>query len=276
LINRVRRLAANKPTEVANEHFMEAVTSIESGTNNAVEGKLIIISTGSGYLERSCLRTKLRICDGLHVFGPLRYKTESRLSAELREWLEEDVNPVVYISFGSMVRLQAKFVKAILDGLVPLSARALWSMPRLQQDELLPLIDIPKSVRFEEFVPPQEVLSMPRVRCAINHGGAGSIQDCLLSGKPMLCIPFMWDQPFNSSVVAYLGVGRRLQKRHVSARAIAKVVGSMLSDDQFALRASTLALQLESSRSETSVFEHILSQCFRPPCSGVDPARRTT
>ena len=259
-LRRIRRFVRSNAVKMLHEHIGGIVTSVESGTNSDVAHQPIAISTGCGYLEQRCLESKLRICDDLHVFGPLRHQTASKLSSDLKEWLEESGGSVVYISFGSMIRLEAKFVKAILDGLAPLGVRALWSMPKSQQDEVLPELEIPKSVHFKEFVPPQEVLSMPSVRCGINHGGAGSIQDCLLSGKPMLCIPFMWDQPFNSSVVSHLEVGKRLWRGHVCARVITKTVGSILSDDQMAVRASVLAAQLQHSRSESSVVEYILSQ----------------
>ena len=101
---------------------------------------------------------------------------------------------------------------------------------------------------------------MPVVRCAINHGGAGSVQDCLLSGKPMLIIPFMWDQPFNSSVVSNLEIGKRLWKRQVSARTIARAVDSLLLDNRFALRAMNLATEPLYSSSESDVVEHVLNQ----------------
>ena len=257
---RIRRFAASKTAGRSNEHTASVVSSMEGRTSDDVTRQPIAISTGCGYLEQRYLKSNLRICDDLRVFGPLRHRTVSKLSSDLREWLEGSGEPVVYISFGSMIRLDAEFVKAILDGLVLLGVRTLWSMPKPQQDELLCKLDIPKSVWFREFVPPLDVLSMPSVRCGINHGGAGSIEDCLVSGKPMLCIPFMWDQPFNSSVVAHLQVGKRLWKHQVRARMIAKTIGSMVYDDQIALRASKLAAQLQQSRSETAVVEYVLSQ----------------
>ena len=221
--------------------------------------QLIAISTGSGYLEQRYLKSELRICDELRAFGPLRTKTVLRLPLELSEWLEENDEPVIYVSFGSMVRLDLGFVKAILDGLALLNVRVLWSMSKAQQDELVPKMQIPASVRFEDFVPPLEVLALPNVRCGINHGGAGSIQDCLLSGKPMLCIPFMWDQPFNSSVVAHLKIGTRLWRRRVSAKTIATAVEGLLRDNQVRLRATNLAIELRQSRIESDVVDYILS-----------------
>ena len=218
----------------------------------------ITFSTGWGYLEKKYLKSKLRICDDLFVFGPLIGKSTSKLPANLKQWLERSSAPTVYISFGTLVRLEVEFVQAILDGLALLNVRALWSIPKSQQAELFPKLRIQESVRFSDFVPPLEVLAIPNVRCGINHGGSGSIQDCLLSGKPMLCIPFMWDQPFNSSVIAHLQVGKRLWRRQVSVGMISQTIGSMLYDEQIALRASKLAACLRHSCRGSDVVEFIL------------------
>jgi UDP:flavonoid glycosyltransferase YjiC (YdhE family) len=256
----VRRFVDRKTMEGSNKDITEAVTLMKDRTKQDVTCQPIAISTGCGYLEQRHLKSQLRICDDLQVFGPLHNKTSSKLSSDLAEWLNGNGEPVVYISFGSMIRLNVEFVKAILDGLGLLGVRALWSMPKPQQDLLLPKLDIPKSAYFKEFVPPLEVLSMQSVCCSINHGGAGSVQDCLLSGKPMLCIPFMWDQPFNSSVVAHLQLGKRLSRQQVCAAMIAKTVGSLVSDKRIALCASNFAAELQQSRSETNVVEYILSR----------------
>lgn len=218
----------------------------------------IAISTGAGYLEQTYLKSELDTRDEHRFFGPLRPRSVLQLSSELREWLDDDF--VVYVSFGSMIHLDLGFVKAILAGLSMLNVRALWSMPKPQQDELLPNLDIPESVRFCEFVPPLEVLSMKSVRCGINHGGAGSVQDCLLSGKPMLVIPVMWDQPFNGSVVSRLGVGKRLWRRRVSAKAVAGAVEPLIYDDQFSSRAANIAAELQRRDSEAEVVKYILDQ----------------
>jgi UDP:flavonoid glycosyltransferase YjiC (YdhE family) len=238
----------------------KAVMALRQSDTDRDNACAVVISTGCGYFEQRYLSSRLRICDDLRVFGPLCRIRSSELSTELRKWLQADQGAVVYVSFGSMIHLDGGFVGAVLDGLTQLNVRVLWSMPEFQQDELLAQLDVPESVCFCDFVPPLEVLAMTNVRCGINHGGAGSIQDCLSSGIPMLCIPFMWDQPFNSSVVAGLKVGKRLWKRSVSAKAIAATVGAILSDGRIAVRAAELAEQLQHSGSEAGVVDYILGQ----------------
>jgi UDP:flavonoid glycosyltransferase YjiC (YdhE family) len=254
------KVSASREPRAADHRSSPDVRVTENLINNVPSGQPIEVSTGCGYLEQKYLRSKLRIDADAGVFGPLTTKTTSKMPRELRDWIEKTADPVVYISFGSMIAVDFRLVKAILDGLKLLNARVLWSMPKAQQAKILPKLDIPESVVFWDFVPPLSVLTMPQVRCGINHGGAGSIQDCLLTGTPMLCIPYMWDQPFNSSVIERLRIGKRLWKRQVSAQTIAKEVGSILSDSQMALRSSELAQQLRECNSEAGLIEYILSE----------------
>lgn len=263
----IRKISASREPRAADYHSAPDVRVMENLTDCDPSGQPIEVSTGCGYLEQKYLRSKLRIHEDPGVFGPLT-KTTSKMPCELRNWLEKDVDPIVYISFGSMISVDVRLVKAILDGLGLLNVRVLWSMSRTQQAKVLPKLGISESVAFWDFVPPLSVLTMSQVRCGINHGGAGSIQDCLLAGTPMLCIPYMWDQPFNSSVVERLHIGKRLWKRQVCAQVIAKEVGSILSDSQMALRSSELARQLCEGNTESGLVEYILNQL---PVAGSDP-----
>lgn len=216
----------------------------------------IAISTGCGYLEERYLASALRLFPTPRMFKPLAPNVRLRLSAPLRGWLAQSEKPVVYVSFGSMIDLPSSLVRSILAGLAQVDVRVLWSMPQAQQDRVLTGPSIPASVRFETFVSPLDVLAMPTVRGGINHAGAGSVQDCLLTGTPMLCIPFMWDQPFNASVIARLGIGLRLWKRRASAGAIARAVRALLDDDRFHRRAQEIARELRDG--EAAVVDYVL------------------
>jgi UDP:flavonoid glycosyltransferase YjiC (YdhE family) len=267
-LRRFPKISASRGPRAADHHSAPDVRVRANLTDTDPSGRPIEVSTGCRYLEQKYLRSKLRIHENPGVFGPLQTKTTSKLPCELRNWLEKVADPIVYISFGSMISVDFRLVKAILDGLRLLNVRVLWSMSKTQQAKVLPKLEISESVIFWDFVPPLSVLTMSQVRCGINHGGAGSIQDCLLTGTPMLCIPYMWDQPFNSSVVERLHIGKRLWKRQVCAQVIAKEVGSILSDSQMALRSSELAQQLRECNSESSLVEYILNQL---PFAGSDP-----
>ena len=113
------------------------------------------------------------------------------------------------------------------------------------------------SFRLEEYVPQIALLASPRVGCFITHGGAGSVQDAVVCGKPVLCIPFMWDQPYNASLLRALGVGRVLSKRRVTWRRISREISELLNDPAYTESARRLAGDVRTLQTSEQQMEGI-------------------
>jgi MGT family glycosyltransferase len=150
----------------------------------------------------------------------------------LRQWIESDPRPVVYVSFGSAVEFDRNFATAVHEGLRSSPARVLWSLPASQQ-ALLAHARLAENIRIESYVPQAEVLALPSVRCFITQAGPSSVQEALLGATPMLCIPFFADQGYNSATVEHLGVGRKLWHRAVSARSVREAVTAILENARY-------------------------------------------
>jgi hypothetical protein len=53
----------------------------------------------------------------------------------------------------------------------------------------------------------------------VTHAGLGAVQESLLGGVPLFCVPFLWDQPYLASIVERLGAGiRRFPRRLTQAQ----------------------------------------------------------
>jgi hypothetical protein len=163
------------------------------------------------------------------------------LPAGLGEWLAaQDDGRVVYVSFGTMIALFEKFLDELVEGLVCSGAPVVWSLPRAQHG-LLAKYDLGGRFRIEAFVPQLAVLASHKVGCFVTHGGSGSAQDAVIAGKPVLCVPFMWDQPYNSSVLEWLGVAKVLAKRKVKAARVRRAVRELLDNPAYRRTALRLA-----------------------------------
>lgn len=66
--------------------------------------------------------------------------------------------------------------------------------------------EVPAGCRVARFVAHDEVI--PASRAVITHGGAGTVQDALLMGRPMVVVPQFADQFANGDRVEEVGVGR--------------------------------------------------------------------
>ena len=94
-------------------------------------------------------------------------------------------------------------------------------------------------VLLEEFAP--HAALFPRASVVVHQGGAGTVHQGLLSGRPTLVVPFAHDQPDNAWRVERLGVSRTIRPKRYTARAVGRTLDMLLSEDTFAARAAEVA-----------------------------------
>lgn len=214
------------------------------------------ISTGLALLEQQ--RLGLAAAPEVAFFGPIVPEVVAPPAGALGEWLAGvSARPVVYVSFGTMVRLNRRQAGLLLAALGRLEVAVLWSLPASQRDSLAGL-SVPPHVRIESHVPQLAVLAAQEVQLVVTHGGSGTVQEALLFGKPLLCVPCFWDQFYNSSVVARLGVGAELSWSLLSAGKLARSVQELLADSRYRFAARGAAAELREQRGGESVVEHIV------------------
>lgn len=219
------------------------------------------ITTGLGVLEEKYLSHCLNVepTDQLYL-AAIPDRDVGPLPKELTDWFTGlGGKPVVYLSFGTMARLNRRLASELVAALRRLDVAALWALPQEQQ-ALLDGLSLPPALRVEPFVLQPMVLAHPAVRCFITHAGAGGAQEGVLSGTPMLCIPFMWDQYYGASVIELLGAGLMLHKQNVTADRVSKALETLLNDPGFQERSRQLSLDLAQHRAEHPVAE-LVSRC---------------
>ena len=113
-----------------------------------------------------------------------------------------------------------------------LDVRILWVASK-EEKAILESICSSPHLLVEEFVPQPKVLLHKNIRCFITHGGTGGIQESLLAGKPILCIPFAFDQPYNSSIISLLNAGIRLDKNKVTRKSVQKSIDELLNNPRY-------------------------------------------
>jgi UDP-N-acetylglucosamine:LPS N-acetylglucosamine transferase len=226
------------------------------------------IVVGTARTERERLAGELRLGGAnRREFPAIRFRSAVAVPADLVNWIESSDLPTVYVSFGSAVDIDARFARAIYDGMRAVRAQVLWSLPSSQRSLLsgLPKAD---NVRLESFVPQPEILQNPKVKCFVTQGGPHSVQEALFGATPMLCIPFFVDQAYNSSVVERLGVGRRLRRRNVCEQSVAKSVTEVLSSAAFQENIATISQDLIHNEGGSALARYC-STLFHADCPRV-------
>jgi UDP:flavonoid glycosyltransferase YjiC (YdhE family) len=143
-----------------------------------------------------------------------------------------------------MVVLSESMIAELILGLTAVGASIIWSLPATQRGAL-EKHQIPKSFRIEQFVPQKALLGSGRIRCFITHGGSNSCQEAAAFGVPVLCVPFMWDQPYNCSLLVRLGMARMLPKHRVTRARVSREVRELLDNPRYAESAKRWASALE-------------------------------
>ncbi|RLN96696.1 hypothetical protein BBJ28_00006515 [Nothophytophthora sp. Chile5] len=169
---------------------------------------------------------------------------------------------VVYLNLGTMAYVDAWQAQALVEGLLmgpgEPSMKVLWVLPTDQRSILpsaLPpsLVVKPPSSTLSNL----EVLSHPAVRLVISHCGMVSAQEALVMGKPLLCIPFLVDQPDVAARVEDSGAGLALDKNLLSAPYVHAAAIEILSNATYTRAARRVGSLLERAGGTSRAIEVI-------------------
>jgi len=193
-------------------------------------------------------------------------------SADLAAWLDagSPTDPVVYVAFGTLARLNVALKYRLAAGLTGGAWRVLWSLPLAQHDEVMSTFGkTPDGSRFrlEPFVPQAQVLAHPRVKCFMTHCGQNSIHEAVAAAVPMVCVPFYCDQyEWASAVCKHRRAGLRLDKVTATALDVRGAVRRVLDEPRFAANARACredlldACQRADALLESSAVAHFASK----------------
>lgn len=117
--------------------------------------------------------------------------------------------PTVYATVGTAVMHQGamgtRLLEVIAEAFDGLDAQCVLTIG-IDPDERVP--PLPDNIDVRAFASHPEVI--PSCRAVVSHGGAGTIQDAVHMGRPMVVLPQFADQFHNAERVQELGLGRAL------------------------------------------------------------------
>ncbi|KAE9339923.1 hypothetical protein PF008_g11341 [Phytophthora fragariae] len=184
----------------------------------------------------------------------LRQRTAShpRSKASGDHELDTATGGVVYLNLGTMAYIDAWQAQALVEGLLmgpgDPPVKVLWVLPTDQRGILPPALPaslVLKPPTGSSSLSNLEVLSHPAVRLVVSHCGMVSAQEALVMGKPLLCIPFLVDQPDVAARVADSGAGISLDKNLLSGPYVHAAVTELLTNASYTRAARRVGSLLE-------------------------------
>jgi rhamnosyltransferase subunit B len=97
---------------------------------------------------------------------------------------------------------------------------------------------VSERVHVAEFAPHSALFA--RATAVVHQGGAGTLHQALVNGRPMLVVPHSHDQPDNARRVTSLGVARTLYPRQYTVAALERELRALLQP-RYTHRASDIA-----------------------------------
>jgi rhamnosyltransferase subunit B len=154
------------------------------------------------------------------------------LSPELARFLDAGPPPVVFTLGSAAVHDAGPFYEQSAVAARLLNRRAVLLVGREPHNRPAGL---PEGVAAFDYAPFSELF--PRAAAIVHQGGVGTTGQAMRAGRPMLVVPYAYDQPDNAERVARLGIARTLARNRYSGARAAREVRRLLDDASYAERA---------------------------------------
>lgn len=167
----------------------------------------------------------------------------------LTRWLDAGAPPLVFTLGSSAVFAAETFYDDAAAAALALGRRAvlLTGLEGLNPVTGVPSVEaapLDAPVVAVTYAPHSEV--MPHACAVIHQGGVGTTAQAMLSGRPMLVVPFSHDQPDNAARCARLGIARVLPRARMSVAAFVRELTDLLADPNAAEQARLVAARMRS------------------------------
>ena len=173
-----------------------------------------------------------------------RHHEHPGLSPELERFLESGSAPIVFSLGSSAVGAAGDFYTLSLAAARRLGRRALFLTGRHPQG--LSSDGVPADVLEVAYAAHSELF--PRAAVTVHHGGIGTTSQAMLSGRPMLVVPFAHDQFDNGARVRRLGIAEVLPRKRYTVRRAEQWLRRLLEESHYAERSAVIAAEVRAEK----------------------------
>ena len=156
---------------------------------------------------------------------------------------EKSGNPIVYISFGTLMHADKRFWKKLIAAFAGKRVEVVCSVG--SEKLVRALGDLPSNVRVFAKVPQLTLLC--RAALFVTHGGMNSVNEALYYGVPMIVLPFGLDQPLVGRELQRRKLGRVIAPRELTAARLWRTAKELLRDPE--AREARLAMKRKARAS---------------------------
>jgi UDP:flavonoid glycosyltransferase YjiC (YdhE family) len=174
------------------------------------------------------------------------------LPSVLERFLEAGEPPIVFTLGSSAVLDAGEFYEHSARAAHELGRRAVLLVGRDLDNVPAAL---PPGVAAFDYAPYSELF--PRAAAIVHSGGIGTTAQALRSGRPMLVVPFAFDQPDNAERVRRIGAGLTLARRRYDTKSAVRALAQLLGEPSFATSAAAAAQRIRREDGVTRACEEL-------------------
>jgi rhamnosyltransferase subunit B len=180
--------------------------------------------------------------------------------SKLRKFLSSGPAPVVFTQGSTAVHNPRDFytLSSMAAQRLGLRAVLLGKSPSEEPD--------PDGVLSLPYMPYSEIF--PRARINVHQGGSGTVGEALKAGRPMLVVPYGWDQPDNAARLERLGVGLHIPRNEYTLDTAVAALKTLLEDTRFSSRSAQIGARISAEKSLISACDAIESLLVVEECAG--------
>jgi len=169
-----------------------------------------------------------------------RQKAES--APELTAFLATGDAPIIFTQGSIAVHNPGDFYEVSLEAAKRLGRRAILLGAKTVVE------GCSSQVLVLPYVPYSQVF--PHGAVNVHQGGSGTSGQALRAGRPMLVVPYGWDQPDNAARIERLGAGLHLARTKYLPDTTTKALHRLLCEPSFARRAAQVGAALKEENGE--------------------------
>ncbi|KAJ1520344.1 hypothetical protein ONE63_004542 [Megalurothrips usitatus] len=179
------------------------------------------------------LHGAMPIVPGIVEVGGLQARPAQPLPKDILDWIDTKNAPhgFVFMSFGTNVKssfMSKMRREAIMKAFGRIKQRVLW---KYEEDDILD--QLPPNVRVAKWLPQNDILAHPNIRCFVSHNGGLSSQEASYHGVPVLGVPFFADQLGYSEKFQKLGLGRRVIYRTITEDVFHEALHDVINNPRY-------------------------------------------
>jgi UDP:flavonoid glycosyltransferase YjiC (YdhE family) len=178
---------------------------------------------------------------------------DANLTSQLSDFLASGSEPIIFTQGSTVVHRPGYFYRVSAIAAKRLGRRAVLLGARdgsgIDSPDILTLPYAPYSQLF------------PRGIVNVHQGGSGTTGEALRSGRPMLIVPYGWDQPDNALRVERLGAGLHVSRSEYTVDTATAALKALLGTSRFSIRAAAVREQMAKEDGLTSACNAIEAVC---------------